>query len=343
MSRLNELKKQYPHLNMSFFDLMTRIDPSKSYKYLSLLCKILSERLDMNNLFSKDDTNKAKREITLQLERKSISTKGLNDLELYTINQLSDYWPKDTFDVIKDFIFYMEGNKIENKDVTSYKNLNEMQMAISVASLKEMNEVLSKQTIKEFEDETWVAVRPLTFQASAKYGAGTRWCTTYQQEKQYFERYWRQGILVYFINKKTGYKFAMYKSLEEKENTFWNSQDKRLDFMDLEIDDYLYPIIKKISKSELSNKHLSSDDIQKIVHSECLGQYEKSDEEPSLRIGTIGGARLVAMAPRPIEIHTEMNAELGRIFERETLEALNELNNLPTIDVDDSGPMDYIN
>ena len=56
---------------------------------------------------------------------------------------------------------------------------------------------------KEYEDDKWVIVRPLTFASSVKYGASTRWCTTYQAEKQYFERYWRQGILIYFINKTT--------------------------------------------------------------------------------------------------------------------------------------------
>ncbi|MFN9959911.1 MAG: hypothetical protein ACK55I_43050, partial [bacterium] len=127
-------------------------------------------------------------------------------------------------------------------------------------------------------------VRPLTFSASAKYGAGTRWCTTYQKEKVYFEKYLRNGVLVYFINKKTGYKFAGFRELSNKEMSFWNSADNRVDYLDLEIDDYMFTTVRKIFSSQLSNKNLSSDEIQEQVHSECISEYPKvmpiSVEEP---------------------------------------------------------------
>jgi hypothetical protein len=135
---------------------------------------------------------------------------------------------------------------------------------------------LEGQVIKEFEDEKWVAVRPLTFSASSKYGSSTRWCTTYQREKNYFEKYWRKGILVYFINKQTGYKFAGYKGLDgDSEFSFWNAEDSRIDYLDVNADDYLFPIVRRIFKSEMTNKNLSSDEIQEQVHSECILSYEK--------------------------------------------------------------------
>jgi hypothetical protein len=121
-----------------------------------------------------------------------------------------------------------------------------------------------------------VAVRPLTFSASSKYGSSTRWCTTYQREKNYFEKYWRKGILVYFINKQTGYKFAGYKGLDgDSEFSFWNAEDSRIDYLDVNADDYLFPIVRRIFKSEMTNKNLSSDEIQEQVHSECILSYEK--------------------------------------------------------------------
>ena len=142
--------------------------------------------------------------------------------------------------------------------------------------MKELTKDLEGQVNKEFEDEKWVVVRPLTFSASAKYGASTRWCTTYQREKNYFEKYWRRGILVYFINKQTGYKFAGYKGLEgDSEFSFWNAEDNRTDYLEVEADDYLFPIVKKIFKSEQTNKNLCSDEIQEQVHTECLTGYEK--------------------------------------------------------------------
>jgi hypothetical protein len=142
--------------------------------------------------------------------------------------------------------------------------------------MKELTKDLEGQVIKEFEDEKWVILRPLTFSASAKYGSSTRWCTTYQKEKNYFEKYWRKGILVYFINKKTGYKFAGYKGLSgDDEFSFWNSEDNRVDYLDVDADDYLFPIVRRIFKSESTNKNLSSDEIQEQVHKECIESYEK--------------------------------------------------------------------
>ena len=274
MSRLDELKKQYPHLNMSLFDLMTRLDSSKSYKYLPLFCKLFGKRFDPKEQYHVEDVPKGILDIHTNLISKSISTNDLTDSQMYMLYCLTDYFPNENFTTLKDFMYYMENGKIQNKDVTSYSKIEEIRSAVSLASIKEMDEEMENQAIKEFEDDTWVAVRPLTFAASAKYGSSTRWCTTYQKEKQYFERYWRQGVLVYFINKNTGYKFALYKSLAENELSFWNAEDSRVDFLSLEIEDYLFPIVKKIVQSNLTNKNLCTDEIQEQVHRECIDPYE---------------------------------------------------------------------
>jgi hypothetical protein len=82
--------------------------------------------------------------------------------------------------------------------------------------------------------------------------------------------------LVYFINKKTGYKFAGYKGLDgDSEFSFWNAEDSRTDYLEVEADDYLFPIVRKIFKSEQTNKNLCSDEIQEQVHMECLRPYER--------------------------------------------------------------------
>jgi hypothetical protein len=47
MSRIDELKKQFPELNMTMFDLFKRIDTSSSYKYFPLLCKVFGKRFNM--------------------------------------------------------------------------------------------------------------------------------------------------------------------------------------------------------------------------------------------------------------------------------------------------------
>jgi hypothetical protein len=278
MSRLDELKKQYPELNVTIFDMMTRIDTSKSYKYLPLLCKIFGQRFNPKKFWgNKNDYSTGMSEVQSMLMNKGISTNGLNDGQMYYIaNYIAEHFSSDTYSTLRDFMEYMDNGQIENKDVSTYKNLDDIRGAVTLASMKELNKELEGQVIKEFEDEKWLAVRPLTFAASAKYGSSTRWCTTYQKEKQYFEKYWRKGILVYFINKESGYKFAGFKGIDgENDFSFWNAEDSRVDYLDVDTDDYLFPIVRNIFKSQYTNKNLSSDDIQQQVHDECLSAHEK--------------------------------------------------------------------
>jgi hypothetical protein len=58
------------------------------------------------------------------------------------------------------------------------------------------------------------------------------------------------------------------------ELSFWNSADSRVDYLELETDDYLFPIVRKIFKSEDTNKNLCSNEIQEQVHAECINKYE---------------------------------------------------------------------
>ena len=277
MSRLDELKKQYPELNVTMFDMMNRLDTSKSYKYLPLMCKIFGSKFNPKKLWGKVDYPGGMLEIQAMLINKGISTDELNDGEMYYMaNYLAEHFSSDTYSTLKEFMNYMDKGHIENKDVSTYKDLDDVRGAVTLASMKELTKDLEGQVIKEYEDEKWVAVRPLTFSASAKYGSSTRWCTTYQREKNYFEKYWRRGILVYFINKQTGYKFAGYKGIDgDSEFSFWNAEDSRVDYLDIDADDYLFPIVRKIFKSQDTNKNLSSDEIQEQVHNECLTGYEK--------------------------------------------------------------------
>ena len=278
MSRIDELKKQFPELNMTMFDLFKRIDTSITYKYFPLLCKVFGKRFNFLDQYENDKVRKdiAKLDTHEHLLSKGISTDGLTENELYFLHHMADYFSHDNFFIVKDFIHYMDKNQIENKDVTSYSTIDDLRSAVTLAGMKELTKELEGQVVKEYEDDKWLVVRPLTFQASSKYGASTRWCTTYQKEKQYFEKYWQYGILVYFINKVTGYKFAGYKSLRDgDELSFWNAEDKRIDYLYVEADNYLFPIVRRILSSDKTNKESCSTEIQDQVMLECGDNIRK--------------------------------------------------------------------
>ena len=274
MSRLTEIKKQYPELNITIIDLFNKIDGTKSYKYLPLLCKIFGQRFSPK-IYSKDERLIVESEHKSTLMTYGVSTDGISFNEMYAIRDILELFNRSDVQTFIQFKDLMEKGVIENKDITSYKDIEELGGAITLSMIKENEKELEGQAIKVFEDEKWLAVRPLTFQASSKYGSGTKWCTTYKREKNYFEKYWRTGILVYFINKKTGYKFGGFKELDKGgELSFWNSADSRVDYVELETDDYLLPIVRKIFKSEDTNKNLCSNEIQEQVHTECINKYD---------------------------------------------------------------------
>ena len=283
MSRIDELKKQYPELNISLFDLLNRMDTSKTYKYMPLLCKIFGERFDAMKQYGiseKTKMNSAKNDLINGLTQRGISSSDATVSELYAIYQFTEFYNTEMFSTVKEFIERMDKNQILNKDVTSYPTLESIRAAVSLAALKEFDKELESQAIKEYEDDKWLVVRPLTFQSSSKYGASTRWCTTYQKEKQYFARYWKRGILVYFINKETGYKFAGFKALDgDTELSFWNAADNRVDYMDVQADDYLFPIVKRILNSTKTNKDFCSEELAHSVLKECE-YYELKAMEP---------------------------------------------------------------
>ena len=307
MARIDELKKQFPELNTTVFDLFRRIDTSSTYKYFPLLCKIFGKRFDMEYQYEFYESNSQDRKLEIHesMLSRGISTDNTTDNELYFLNYMSEFYDDDVFHSIKDFIRYMDRNKIKNKDVTSYSSITQVREAVTLVIMKELEEELKSQVIKEYEDEKWLAVRPLTFQASAKYGASTRWCTTYQKEKQYFEKYWQNGILVYFINKQTGYKFAGYKALHyDNELSFWNAEDSRIDYLSVTADDYLYSVVKKILSSDKTNKNLSSVEIQQQVSKECGYNVKRisslSDEDEVMTYPT---------DPTPVENRVYTGAE----------------------------------
>jgi hypothetical protein len=95
-----------------------------------------------------------------------------------------------------------------------------------------------------------------------KYGSSTRWCTASKNNPYQFFNYTENGMLIYCINKSTGYKLAIHAYKNHYggsgEISFWNSKDDRIDSLMTELDFETFQLIKNIvtSKNILSNKEL---------------------------------------------------------------------------------------
>ena len=82
---------------------------------------------------------------------------------------------------------------------TSYKPKKES--ILSKIVISEKFKVEPHEYIKLFENDDFLLVIPLTFDASCKYGAGTKWCTTSKDSDDMFKKHNRMGSLGYIIIK----------------------------------------------------------------------------------------------------------------------------------------------
>jgi len=71
-------------------------------------------------------------------------------------------------------------------------------------------EIKAKESIRLFEDEDWLIIKPLTQNAAVIYGRGTQWCTAAVSSENYFEYYNSRGPLHILISKKTGRKYQFH-------------------------------------------------------------------------------------------------------------------------------------
>jgi hypothetical protein len=271
MPRIDDLKKQHPQFNITYLDVIKRLDISKTGKYSPVISHMINEIIG-KRITHKNEIDSVKS----RCDEYGFDYKGLNDYELATSYTILDYIIGKDWETMREFMDYMERGVIENKDVLTYKNMEDIRGAVSTATLKLYSKELESQVHKEFEDDTWIAVRPLSFEASSKYGSSTKWCTTYKKEKEYFAKYFSRGVLVYFINKITGYKFALYSEVYELNNeiSFWNAEDTRVDFLQLNIEPYLLPIIKNLAMSKIKNSDMLKYDELEKVYNDC--DYHRS-------------------------------------------------------------------
>ena len=122
----------------------------------------------------------------------------------------------DDFISFKKFVSLNENKLIERKDITSYNSISEIKQEVSIAEIKQLDKLMEKQIIKLYETDEWLVIKPLTWESSLKYGSSTRWCIAGRSSEDLFYRYARGGIIIYSLNKKTGYRVATYKNIVEK-------------------------------------------------------------------------------------------------------------------------------
>ena len=250
MSRIQDLKKVGDN-GFNIIDLLSIFNSTGKSKYVETLLRIVKNK--KSNIGRSEYMMELKDQYQLSEE----FLNGLNNLQLVLYaNILPSLMNGSDAVFFKKFCELNERGLIEQNDLSTYNSFEQITTQLTLAELKENAKDMVGSIIKLHDDSEWLIVKPLTFAASKKYGAFTKWCTTSRDNPEYFIRYTNRGSLIYIINKKTGLKVACFKSFDENEPefSFWNSIDLRVDSLESGLpNDILNLIVKDITENPLPN------------------------------------------------------------------------------------------
>jgi hypothetical protein len=291
MSRIKDLKLK-PENCLNVVDILSLVLSTEKTIYIETLLRLMKQTKDYNS-------------INKELRQQLIDAYGTPKEQLESIPEfhllfyhsfIDSLFNRDDLKTYKKFCELNERKLIENTDLNSYKSYEDIMRAVGVAELKLDMKELEKQTIKLFEDDTFLVIKPLTYLSSKKYGSNTKWCTTSHNDYSYFKRYAGDGILIYFINKITGKKCACYYSLvKEKEFSFWNQMDLRVDSIECELPDNVMKVVRneitnvrKTNRSYLSiSERLKDDRLYEPHVSKELSAVSETTEEQDMDVREI--------------------------------------------------------
>lgn len=242
MSKIDELKKQNPLFGINLIDLINNL-VSKP-KYTEMMVNLIKNKFDSQESHINDIRNELIREYKMT-EAKVNNMPFFEVLNYHRI--ISDFIGYSNYTTLTKFIEMNERKLIENSDLTSYKTFQELELQMSLADLKLVDKEMEKQIEKLFENDEWLVLKPLSYLSSKKYGASTKWCTSSDREPDYFYKYVKRGLLIYVINKKTGDKVAGFKNIDssyERETSFWNITDQRVDSLETGLPNHIMDVFK---------------------------------------------------------------------------------------------------
>ena len=206
MSKIKTLKKQNPDLNFHVVDFLNAFDPSPTGKYTEFLLSRLKERLEWEKNSAKccAEGNPSLTELKMREVKRS-----LDELSQDLFHVIIRNFNEEDLEELLKFHNHETDNRIDNSDISTYKNWDEIRESVGKAEIKLINTNMDDQIDIIHRDDTWFVLRPLTRRASLVYGAGTRWCTSMRDNPHYFYTH-SQDILMYVINLKTGKKWGIH-------------------------------------------------------------------------------------------------------------------------------------
>jgi len=208
---IKHLIQENPSMDLNLVRLISKLDPSKTNKLTPFMVKVFKKRVEK---FEKE----LKQEYDIYASRHEYvnsKIRGVNGFEKLILSWVIDQFSAENIEILKEFNEVLDKGLIDQNDISKYENFEDITNQLSVARTKDLLKKSRKEISVVYEDDEIMMLKPLSFEASLKYGAGTKWCTSMKNDPEYFYRYSKNGVLIYLINKETGRKFGCY--LEKNE------------------------------------------------------------------------------------------------------------------------------
>ena len=226
-----QLKKVTQDLNITIYDLIRFIDPSKTGKYMKFLINEFRKKHKKEGFTNYspllNDENYSDR------IRKNCKNELQDRVMEYIIETLS----ANNVTNLQVFHKLLEKDKIKENDIQNYNSFEDIEKAI--VEYEENNHEDNIHEYQEiYKDDRWYIVKPLSYYTAKIYGAGTKWCTSSRETSKQFYEYSKEGILLYIIDRVTNKKWAVHWAIwkgEKEEMSWWDAKDKRVDSIQVNI------------------------------------------------------------------------------------------------------------
>jgi hypothetical protein len=223
---IKHLIQENPNFDINLIRIISKFDPSKTNKITPLLVKIFKDRIKS----FEDDSFKMNGIYSNRLEYLNSIFNNTSGIETYLMTLMVDnIYGGESIETLNEFNEALEKGLVDEKDISSYKSMEDVVNQLSIARTKELLKKARKEILVAYEDDTVLMLKPLSFEASLKYGSGTKWCTAMKNDPEYFYRYSKNGILIYVINKVTNRKFGCFSDKNEPRVQIFNEVDTPID------------------------------------------------------------------------------------------------------------------
>jgi len=203
---IKHLIQENPNMDINLVRLISKLDPSKTNKLTPFMVKVFKKRMvDFEKEITQEEGIYG-----LRYEYVNSKMSDASGFEKLILTWVIDQFRAENIEILKEFNEVLDKGLVDQNDISKYENFEDITNQLSVARTKDLLKKSRKEISVVYEDDEIMMLKPLSFEASLKYGAGTKWCTAMKNEPEYFYRYSKNGILIYLINKETGRKFGCH-------------------------------------------------------------------------------------------------------------------------------------